>query len=195
MRNVIIADKSGNKIKMKHGLSKHPIYRVWIKIKDRLYNPNHEAYSNYGGKGVTMCNEWLHNPVAFIDWALNNGWDSGKHIDKDKIPFEKGIPALIYSPEMCSILTPKENNKYTKYNTWIEFKGKKMPLSDWAIELKIDDATLHHRLFDFGYSIEEAFTLPPGIKRNKKLHEYNGEYKSLHEWGRRFNMNRGNYIS
>lgn len=165
----------------KHGFYYHRLYGVWRSIKDRVYNPNHEAYGYYGGDGVIMCDEWKNSPKSFIEWALANGWKIGLHIDKDKIPFELGIPAKIYSPEMCSILTSKENNKYTKNNTWFEFHGKKMILNDWAKELNIDQATLHHRIFDFGYTIEEAFTLPVGHTKNILI-DHIGMSKTLNQW-------------
>ena len=166
---------------LKHGLYYHPLYRVWIKIKDRLYNSNHEAYHLYGGNGVVMCDEWKDNPKSFIEWALENGWEKGLHIDKDKIPHELGIPAKIYSPEMCSILTPKENRRYNKDALWIEYNGQRKILFDWADELGIDYATLHHRLYDFGYTVEDAFTLPRTGQR-KKVYEHNGVSKTIKEW-------------
>jgi hypothetical protein len=182
-------------MKIKHGLSKHPLYRVWIKIKDRLYNPNHEAYNNYGGNGVTMCEEWKNDATKFIKWALDNGWKPGMQIDKDIIPNKLGLPIRIYSPEMCSVVTQKQNNRCTKYCVFIEYKGVKKTLIEWSEELNIDYATLHHRIFDFGYTIDEAFTLPPKVKRKHKLHEYNGEYKCLHEWCRIFNIKKTTMFS
>lgn len=176
--------------KIKHGLSKHPLYRVWIKIKERVYNKNHESYKHYGGNGVIMCDEWKRNFVSFYEWAIVNGWKPGLNVDKDKIPFQLGIEAKIYSPEMCSILTTKENNRYTKYNTWFEYNGKKQTLQDWSIELKIDQATLHHRVFDFGYSFEEAVTIPIGYRKNIRRFEYNGQRKTIHEWERFYGLKR-----
>lgn len=180
--------KKGN-TGIKHGMCSHPLYGVWRKIKDRLYNPNHESYHLYGGDGVTMCEEWKNSAPKFISWALGNGWKKGLQIDKDKIPYELGIPAKQYSPEFCSILTPKENNQYTKTATWYEFNGKRMILIDWAEELKIDYATLHHRIFLSNYSIEKAFTLPAGFGRNKK-YECNGEMLTIGQIAKKTGMSR-----
>jgi len=175
-------------IPVHHGLSKHPLYKVWIKIKDRLYNKNHEAYHLYGGNGVIMCKEWLHDPERFIRWALENGWKKGLQIDKDIIPRKLGLQPKIYSPEMCSIVTSKENNNNASYNVYLEYGGRSQTIAAWSDELNIDAATLHHRLFDYNYSVEEAFTLPIGYRKNIRRFEYNGEYKTLGEWAKLHNI-------
>jgi len=86
---------------------KHPLYIIWISMKMRCYNPNEKAYKDYGARGVTICQEWLSDFQDFFDWAIANGWEKGKFIDKDiKNPNSKE-----YSPENCSIVTRVENNR------------------------------------------------------------------------------------
>jgi len=43
-----------------------PEYRAWASMKDRCYNTKDEAYKNYGGRGIHVCSEWLHNFPAFL---------------------------------------------------------------------------------------------------------------------------------
>lgn len=97
-----------------HGLRHHPLYRIWKSIKARCYNKNIPIYKFYGAKGITMCDEWLKNPKAFVSWAMENGWRKGLKIDKDKKPLLNNEIPTVYSPETCSILTHKENTSYTK---------------------------------------------------------------------------------
>jgi len=99
-----------------HGWANHPLFDVWVGIKGRCYNKNTKEYKYYGARGVKMCDEWLNNAPAFIKWALENGWNNGLVVDKDIKSLTIGIPALIYSPDMCSIVTQKENLKYTRSN-------------------------------------------------------------------------------
>lgn len=47
-----------------NGLS--PTYISWSRMKDRCYNKNHEAYNDYGGRGITICNEWKNSFEAFL---------------------------------------------------------------------------------------------------------------------------------
>lgn len=96
-----------------HGLRKHPLYRVWASIFDRCTRPYATSYPRYGAKGVSICKEW-YDFKNFYDWAIANGWRKGLQIDKDIIPKQLGIPALLYSPEMCSIVTVKENSRHTR---------------------------------------------------------------------------------
>lgn len=51
-----------------HGLSKLREYKIWKNIRDRCYNHENISYSNYGGKGITVCDEWLNNPTAFVKY-------------------------------------------------------------------------------------------------------------------------------
>ena len=88
-----------------HGMSGHPLYRKWQDMMQRCYNPNSRVFQYYGGKGITVCEEWKQDPVKFIEWGLQNGYEEGKDIDKDiRVP-----NSLVYSPETCSFVLHREN--------------------------------------------------------------------------------------
>lgn len=57
-----------------HGLWKTRIYSVWNGIIQRCENQNSNAYKDYGGRGIKVCDEW-HDVVAFSKWAYENGYD------------------------------------------------------------------------------------------------------------------------
>ena len=50
-----------------------PIYRLWANIKQRCYNPNHNSYPNYGGRGITMYAPWVDNFQLFESYILSLG--------------------------------------------------------------------------------------------------------------------------
>ena len=82
-----------------HGKKHTRLYGVWAGMKKRCYNPKYEAYNRYGGRGITVCDEWLHDFGAFYDWAMDNGYDESAAYGKctlDRIENDKG-----YSPENC----------------------------------------------------------------------------------------------
>ena len=55
----------------KHGLHAHPLYPVWAGIMDRCENPRTIGWHNYGGRGITVCEEW-HDVATFITWIEGN---------------------------------------------------------------------------------------------------------------------------
>lgn len=85
-----------------HGYSKHILYRAWDNIKTRCYNKNCKYYKYYGGRGITIYKEWVNDPKAFIEWALNNGWKQGLEIDRKD---NNGN----YDPSNCRFITHAEN--------------------------------------------------------------------------------------
>ena len=111
------------------GLNPHPLYKVWSGIKSRCYNSNTKAYKSYGGKGVQMCKQWKDNFIDFYNWAIANGWCKGLSIDKDIKPFSMGLLPIIYSPEMCSIVTAKENGTVRSDTVMVRHKGEVISLS------------------------------------------------------------------
>ena len=71
----------------KHGMSKqtqnyHKLYSVWDGMKQRCTNPNHAEYRRYGGRGVTVCNEWKNSFIDFYNWAMTNGYKENLSIDR-----------------------------------------------------------------------------------------------------------------
>lgn len=150
-----------------HGLHDHPLYIVWQHIKSRCYKKYDRAYAQYGGRGVRMCDEWLLRPEMFIQWALEKGWKRGLQIDKDVIPKKLGIPALLYSPEMCSLVTSKENNNNRSNNRLVEYDGEVKTITEWSRELGMGFPVLYKRIVVDGWTPEKAFTTPLYLSRFK----------------------------
>jgi hypothetical protein len=61
------------------------IYKIWQGMRQRCNNPNDKDYSDYGERGIKVCNEWEENPMAFVDWALRNGYADNLTIDRENV--------------------------------------------------------------------------------------------------------------
>ena len=69
-------------LKRTHGESKTRLYGIWRDMKNRCYNPNVAKYKYYGGRGITVCDEWRESYEVFRDWALSNGYVDDLQIDR-----------------------------------------------------------------------------------------------------------------
>jgi len=85
-----------------HGLYKHKLYAIWTAMKQRCTNPDNKYYPNYGGRGITVCNEWVDDPEIFISWGIGNGWRNGLQLDRK----DNDGP---YSPDNCRFITQERN--------------------------------------------------------------------------------------
>ena len=75
------------KRKQMHGKHDHPLYKRWDAMRQRFTNPKNSDYKNYGGKGLTMHEEWLYDFKSFYDWCMANGYTSSSkliRVDKNK---------------------------------------------------------------------------------------------------------------
>ena len=66
----------------KHGMKHTRIYQIWRNAKTRCFNSNVPHYNNYGGRGITMCKEWIDSFEVFRDWAYLNGYSHKLTIDR-----------------------------------------------------------------------------------------------------------------
>jgi hypothetical protein len=143
------------KAQTKHGLSRHPLKSVWSSIKSRCYNENDGSYSNYGGRGVKMCPEWESDFISFYTWCIDNGWKRGMDVDKDiKTPSGSGV---LYSPEMCSIVSRQTNLRSKRNNHYIEYNGMVKCVSDWSDFLGVKRRTLYDRIKK-GWPVERVLS-------------------------------------
>lgn len=84
-----------------HGLSNSRLNRIYRHMKQRCYNSNYEEFRYYGGRGITICDEWLNDFMTFYNWAINNGYNAELSIDRIDVNGN-------YEPNNCRWATAKE---------------------------------------------------------------------------------------
>ena len=153
-------------ISVTHGLSKDingkktRLFRIWTGIKTRCFNEHDKAFKNYGGRGISLCSEWL-NFESFHNWAVENGY-------LDTLSIERKDTNGDYMPDNCTWVTAKVQANNRRGNRLIEYRGKTQTMAQWSNQYEISIATLFSRL-ERGWSIEKALIAPIGKNYRKKV--------------------------
>ena len=103
-----------------HGLGSTRLYSTWSKLKDRVFNLKNVDYINYGGRGITICDEWKNDFMSFYNWAMLNGYEENKGLSIDRIDNDGN-----YCPENCRWVdrTIQSRNQRMQKNNTSGFKG------------------------------------------------------------------------
>ena len=134
-----------------HGMSHHQAFGVWHSMKQRCMDPNHQAYHNYGARGITVCDRWVDSFENF--WAdMGPTWEKG--LDLDRIDNNAG-----YSPENCHWTSRKRNCRNKRNTRMIETPYWQLPLSAAAELTGIGETSLLYRM-DHGWPVESLFVMP-----------------------------------
>lgn len=136
-----------------HGLSESRLYNIHYHMIDRCYNFNNNAYYNYGGRGITVCDEWKNDFLSFYNWAINNGYQDDLTIER--IDNNKG-----YNPSNCRWCTMYDQSRNKRNNRYVNYNGDDIVLSDISRAYNIPGTSLR-RYLEKGYSIEEILEGKP----------------------------------
>lgn len=134
-----------------HGESRTRIYIAWLHMINRTSNKKNKDYKNYGGRGITVCEEWK-DYLTFKKWALENGYSDT--LTLDRIDNDKG-----YYPGNCRWADREIQDNNKQQSRKLEYKGKIKSIEQWAKEYNINRSTLVNRL-NKGMSIKEALETP-----------------------------------
>lgn len=121
-----------------HGDKKSRLYNIWCNIKSRCYNPKNQDFDRYGGRGISMFEQWRDNYSEFKDWAVNNGYDDALTIDRIDVNGN-------YCPSNCrwvDMVAQANNRTNTIY---IEYRGESHTCAEWSVLTGINYDTLNDR--------------------------------------------------
>ena len=145
-----------------HGMSKTRLYQTWVNIKGRCCHKNNPAYSLYGGRGISICDDWKNSFEAFARWALANGYQNDLTIER--IDYNKG-----YMPENCKWISMSEQANNRRSNVSITFNNETHNLSEWCKIYGKEYNLVYNRIHKNKWNFERAMFEPVHIeKRNRK---------------------------
>lgn len=130
-----------------------PEYKVWEGIRERCHNPNSKDYPRYGGRGITVCPQWLSSFSTFLA-------DMG-HRPSAQHSIERRENDGPYSPGNCKWATRAEQSRNRRTNHFVEVNGVRMCVTDAAIAHGMSPDVVHARLGK-GWPLERALSEPVG---------------------------------
>ena len=121
-----------------HGEYKTRLYSIWRGMKKRCYHKTHCDYPRYGGRGIVVCNEWLHDYISFREWSLSNGYSDSLTLDRKDVNGN-------YEPNNCRWVTKQQQNDNRRNSIRLEHSGQCLTLKEWSQLLDIPVVTLRGR--------------------------------------------------
>lgn len=131
-----------------HGMYKTPEYAAWNAMVRRCTVPTHRSWARYGGRGITVCPQWLKFENFFADMGVR---PSSTH------SIERKKNDAGYEPNNCIWGTKVQQMRNRSNTRKITFEGRTLPLMEWAEKTGLPHYVLRSRL-KAGWPIEEAIT-------------------------------------
>lgn len=152
-----------------HGMSKHPLYTVWLDMNRRCFNSKRKDYKHYGGRGITVLPEWqgdtgLHQFIQDMYSSYREG------LELDRINVDGN-----YCKDNCRWTTRRQqviNRRQLGHSFdthYIEYKGEKLCISQWADRVGVPASMIGDRITKLSWTVEKALTTPPKIRDSKVL--------------------------
>lgn len=147
------------KLRRTHGLSEHPLFKVWASMKKRCKNPKCKAYKNYGGRGIKVSKSWQKFSNFYAD--MGEGWKPGLTLERKDNNGD-------YKKSNCGWATRREQMNNTRCNRIVTVNGEQMTLMNACRKFGIRQGTASHRLDRDGWSEEDTFLTPVKKIRHAK---------------------------
>ncbi len=139
---------------IKHGLCKHPLYKKWEGIKQRCFNPNHENYKHYGGRGITICERWLTFENFYND--LIGGYVPELTIERVENDGNYELSNIRWATKL-------EQQRNKRSNRFFYCNGMSKTITEFSEMTGVNAGTIASRI-DSGWDIEDAIYLPARSK-------------------------------
>ena len=136
------------------GHTTQPLYRVWQGMKARCMYPRHQFWRYYGGRGISVCDEWVRSFKSFQDWATVNGYLQGLELDRISVNGN-------YEPGNCRFVLPCDNKRNTRRRKEYVGFGEPKTAREWGLDGRCvaPQWTVENRIRS-GWNVEDAVLTP-----------------------------------
>ena len=145
-----------------HGKTNTKLYSIYCGIKCRCSNPHYKYYDRYGGRGISVCDEWIKSFDAFEKWAYEKGYNpnlNGTEQSIDRIDIDGD-----YSPDNCRWVNQTEQVRNRSNTRWVPYDGNMVNPYDFAKMFGITNKSYVYRHLDKGETGEQI------LEKWRKLH-------------------------
>lgn len=147
LRKEMMAEKQ-----VTHGKTDTRLYAIWQQMKNRCCNKNLKAYKDYGGRGISVCDEWMHDFNTFYTWSIQHGYTDDLSIDR--IDNDGN-----YTPNNCRWVTGAAQANNRRTNRLYTLDGETMSLTEWAHSRGVDPRKVFNRVYA-GWDFQTALSTP-----------------------------------
>jgi len=128
-------------------------YQSWLDMVKRCTNPKTQYFARYGGRGIRVCERWLHSFPNFLEDMGEN--PPGTTLDRH--PNNDGN----YEPGNTRWATgDQQMNNRGSFNRTVTYLGATRTIAEWATETGLPQAALYSRIATYGWSAERALSTP-----------------------------------
>ena len=135
-----------------HGHNKKRLHRIYRCMIYRCTNPKSKDFNYYGGRGITVCEEWKSSYESFEKWAFSHGYD--ENAKQGECTLDRIDVNGNYEPSNCRWVTMIEQSNNKSCNITITLDNETLTLKQWSEILDLNYHTLHKR-YKAGKSPEE----------------------------------------
>ncbi len=144
-------DKERAKFKRRtHGMSKTPVWNVWINMIRRCTEPKNNSYADYGSRGISVCNRW--------STSFKNFYDDMGQIPVAGMELDRKDNSLGYFKENCQWVTEIDQANNKRSTRIISINGGSVPLAVWCRKNGLNYKAAYHRIITLGRDPENTIS-------------------------------------
>ena len=136
----------------KHNMSHTPEHRAWSGMIERCFNWKNKDFKNWGGRGITVCDEWRKDFLRFYQYI---GPRPAVGYSVDRINVDGN-----YEPGNVKWSTSREQQRNRRNNRLLTINGDTATFKEWCDRHGLKDDCVRRRIKSYGWSIEKALTTP-----------------------------------